>query len=94
MRVLLAARRLPGVDALQEGLWRVLPPGVRRLVRSGMTQPVPPLEAADRAFLEERFAPMVGPLEELTGLDLSPWGLGGGAGLANREGGMAGSREG
>lgn len=70
-----ARRRIPGARGLEAAVWQSLPAGFREAVRNRITRPIPPLGAEERALLSQHFAPMVDPLEELTGLDLSVWRL-------------------
>jgi len=68
-----AARRSQGVRRMQQIVWRKLPRSVQSGLKRRLTRPVPSMDDESRQLLEARFAPMVAPLEEATGLDLSGW---------------------
>ncbi|MEF8794596.1 sulfotransferase family protein [Thiohalorhabdus sp.] len=73
---LLAARkRVPGMDSLQEAVWSMLPVAARERLRRHLVRSLPELDPDDREMLAEHFRPMVEPLQEMTGLDLSVWGI-------------------
>ncbi len=64
---------VPGAHGLQRRLWSRLPTRVQDRIRARLTQPIPKMDAAVRTRLEARFRPMLGPLQEVTGLDLGHW---------------------
>ncbi|TQE98977.1 MAG: sulfotransferase domain-containing protein [Spiribacter salinus] len=68
-----AARRSEGLRRAQQSVWRCLPATVQQGLKRRLTRPVPTMDDESRQLLEARFAPMVAPLEEATGLDLSEW---------------------
>ncbi len=74
LRAILAARKqVPGMDYLQEAVWKLMPAWARERMQRHLTQPLPELDPDDRELLAAHFGHMVGSLQEVTGLDLSVW---------------------
>ena len=68
-----AGEKAPGMQHLQRRVWSWLPAHVQDSFRRRLTRPIPSMDHDLRERLEARYRPMIDPLEELTGLDLSGW---------------------
>lgn len=68
-------KRVPGMRQIEKRIWYALPENTRAVFRKRMTKPLPSLESSDRKMLVDHFGPTVEPLEDVTALDLSVWGL-------------------
>jgi hypothetical protein len=66
-------RAVPGAQRLQRRVWSSMPTGMQDRIRSRLTKPIPAMDDALRARLEAHFRPMLGPLQEVTGLELEHW---------------------